>query len=529
MMRRAVIIGSNGPADAKQLKFAESDAVRLTKTLSSMGCGFNVEKAIGLKSAAARTRFLRACEACVSGDTFVAYFAGHGLINEGDLFFLFSNTDYSRLMETCLRGDEVLTALRRCKASNRLLILDCCNAGQITSKTGMRSGQSDRILMKDLGFVSDIFEIILASDALEAAREFPFLGGGFLSTALIEALTDSRVEADADRDGAISVQDMESWLHGAAVNYNNLISERKDKVPLPRRVGVGHGITYLSRPPSDWIYYEVPMPDGIPGVVLPIRHYDGTHAYIIGKYPVTIDAFRRSRGALPPPTARRFDGRQWEEKTFNVFDDPEFGQPGKPMVGVTLRDVLHHCKWLSKKAGASIENVAPPTAALWETALFGDARHREHREWLRAQAVIHSQALSTAVCEGQTGRTSKLGIVDLIGNIWEWVINDYDWEWFQREQRPVMEKRAASVPPQMRPIDYSRLRAWLKGGSFYDKIEQIDLTADAEDIFEGPESRHADIGFRWSATVQIGRLPKEVREAVDGCSPLPRRIVPVLT
>src|SRR5215469_4288268 len=114
-MRHAVVIGSNGPPDDRQLRFAEKDAHEVATTLSRLVCGFTVEKAIGLEVEPSRRMFFRACEACAEGDTFIAYFVGHGLINEGDLFFLFGGTDYRRLMETCLRGDEVLTALRRCK------------------------------------------------------------------------------------------------------------------------------------------------------------------------------------------------------------------------------------------------------------------------------------------------------------------------------------------------------------------------------------------------------------------------------
>ena len=87
-----------------------------------------------------------------------------------EIYFSFANTTQQRLMETSLLGQDMLTAFRRCRASNKLLVLDCCNAGQITSRSGIRSGTGERISMKDLGFTSDLFEMILASDALEFAR-----------------------------------------------------------------------------------------------------------------------------------------------------------------------------------------------------------------------------------------------------------------------------------------------------------------------------------------------------------------------
>ncbi|MBY3316608.1 MULTISPECIES: SUMF1/EgtB/PvdO family nonheme iron enzyme [Rhizobium] len=530
-MRRAVVIGSNGPPGDRQLEFAEKDARDVIRTLSGLVCGFEVEKAVGLKASSARTRFLRACEACSEDDTLVAYFVGHGLINEGDLFFLFSNTDYSRLMETCLRGDEVLTALRRCKASNRVLVLDCCNAGQITGKSGIRSGRADRVLMKDLGFVSDIFEIILASDALESAREFESLGGGFLSTSLVRALSVNRIEADADGDGAISVHDMETWLRGQAVDYNRRQDQHADRVPLPRRVGAGQGTTFLSRPTGDWLYYEVPFPDGIPGVVLPVYPFEGTHAYVIGKYPVTVAAYLRSREGWPGPRARRFDGRQWEQRVFDVLRDEEFGHPTKPVVGISLKDALSHCQWLQEHGRSLVRVIAPPTPALWEIALLGNSRRREHVDWLRVQPKAHSKATSTARCDNAIDRTNSLGIVDLIGNVWEWCIDEYEWRWFtygqssmvRRPRQTIIEPTLSTVRTEYSSMDVQRPKAWLKGGGFYDDLEEIELTVDADDIAGGPDSSHVDVGFRWSALVPLSRLPAEVRELLEVAPPLPSR------
>jgi formylglycine-generating enzyme required for sulfatase activity len=177
--------------------------------------------------------------------------------------------------------------------------------------------------------------------------------------------------------------------------------------------------------------------------------------------------------------------------------------------------------------------VAPPTPALWEIALFGSSRQREYVDWLRAQPRAHSRAKSTARCDNAADRTNDLGIVDLIGNVWEWCVDDYEWRWFTYGQSERVRKRPEYSGPTVIAgptlgvsLDYiggRRSKAWLKGGGFYDDLDEIDLTVNADDIAGGQDSRHADVGFRWSAVVPLSRLPTELQQLLKVSPPLSSR------
>src|SRR5262249_41273569 len=108
------------------------------------------------------------------------------------------------------------------------------------------------------------------------------------------------------------------------------------------------------------------------------------------------------------PKARKFNGQRWEDDTFEVFVDPEFGDPKKPSVGITLLDARIHCQWLTKNARGMVQIVAPPTPHIWEIALFGNIRPRRQEEWLEAQARIHSSDTVTARCADVIERSNKV-------------------------------------------------------------------------------------------------------------------------
>jgi len=110
-------------------------------------------------------------------------------------------------------------ALSRSHAQSKILVLDCCNAGQIVYRTGMK-GQADRVAMSDLGFKTDAYDVLMASDMLEAAREFDDIEGSFFTQAFLNALGPLFFSADQDGDRAISVTDMQRSLELQADAHN---------------------------------------------------------------------------------------------------------------------------------------------------------------------------------------------------------------------------------------------------------------------------------------------------------------------
>ena len=98
-MRRAVILGSNGPPVFKPpLKYALNDVYNLQNTLSGPRCGFDVTvPGSGSRPSDVIQLIRSVANDCGPEDTFICHFSGHGLIQKGELFLIWDKTDPSKL------------------------------------------------------------------------------------------------------------------------------------------------------------------------------------------------------------------------------------------------------------------------------------------------------------------------------------------------------------------------------------------------------------------------------------------------
>jgi subtilase family protein/caspase domain-containing protein len=251
-MRRAFVIGSNGPPGPRRLKFAVDDAEKIKATLESRRCGFSVELPKLRKAWDLLACFSKVVSRCEAEDTFVFYFSGHGKIDQGDLFLLWNNTRLDDLFDTGLPMSIIREALKHCRAQNKLFILDCCHAGALVGKTGLKAAA-------DPPKVSDVFEApenhlaLLASSRIEQTREFDFLQGSFLTYHVVDAISNALDQADKDRDGVLSIDDLAAWLRQKAEEHNS--KHRSEKVPTPFLYGQRRGEFFLTleeKPSQRW-------------------------------------------------------------------------------------------------------------------------------------------------------------------------------------------------------------------------------------------------------------------------------------
>jgi hypothetical protein len=77
--------------------------------------------------------------------------------------------------------------------------------------------------------------VLMASSRLERAREFPELGGSFMTPAICDALGDWFEEADRDGDDRLSIEGLKRWLESKARQHNDAYSDRA--VPYPFVLG----------------------------------------------------------------------------------------------------------------------------------------------------------------------------------------------------------------------------------------------------------------------------------------------------
>lgn len=138
---------------------------------------------------------------------------------------------------------------------------------------------------------------------------------------------------------------------------------------------------------------------------------------------------------------------------------PPKGKESHPVVTVTWHDALAYCEWLGKMTS---KRVTLPSEAEWEKAARGDKDERSY-PWgenidttrLNTHALgLRETSLVGIFLEG----ASPYGVLDLIGNVWEWtrsILNDkkYPYPYKPEDGRENLNDENA---PRV-----------LRGGSFY--------------------------------------------------------------
>ncbi|MBP1468913.1 SUMF1/EgtB/PvdO family nonheme iron enzyme [Candidatus Chloroploca sp. M-50] len=497
-MRRAIVMGSNGPAWANQLKFAQTDALRIADVFSGFRCNFTVNR-IDPDTYTdvwnVREQVFKLAEECADEDTFICYFSGHGVVEKGELFLLWGNSSRDRLLSTSIPVVDIVRALRYCRANSKLLILDCCNAGAAVSMSGFKDATGTSV--EDLHITPDNHLVLMASDRFESARELDILEGSFLTINICAALGEKLNEADEDGDRRLSVNELRLWLERCAKEHNK--NNPTLAVPYPYLFGRQKGEFYLTTEES-WQQYEITFPDGSDMVLLSIQPENTTTAVLIGKYPVTNGQYKNfvQHTGYPEPVGERFINGQWQGP-FNPWSDAEFSDPDKPIVCVNAHDAMKYCAWVEQLLQDNAYQVALPLKSVWDFAAFGTAYpNRDPRTWLNSGSEIHHRASSPAKIDREGTRTNVRGVSDLIGNVWEWC----------------SFISTVSFPLLGAPFD-QQPRLELRGGSYLDNMSQVEPFLSSDSLSEKDMTSHADLGFRIAAKVDLQKLPLEVRETLQ--------------
>jgi formylglycine-generating enzyme required for sulfatase activity len=192
----------------------------------------------------------------------------------------------------------------------------------------------------------------------------------------------------------------------------------------------------------------------------PHRVYlDGFH---IDKYEVTNALYRRFMAATSRSAPSYSNDEQWNGAS-------------RPVVGVSWDDADAYCKWAGKRL---------PTEAQWEKAVRGtDGRKYPWGEqWDASKAnSFESRLGETAPVGSYAGGVSPYGAHDMAGNVWEWVADWYDENYY---------KQSPERNPQGPGSGRSRV---VRGGSWSGK--PIGLRSSHRNGVT-PDGRFFDIGFR---------------------------------
>ena len=137
---------------------------------------------------------------------------------------------------------------------------------------------------------------------------------------------------------------------------------------------------------------------------------------------------------------------------------------GFPVNSMQQKTALTYCRWLFKKTGVFYRL---PTEAEWEYAcragssskyFFGDdEKQLEKYAWYKknSKKTYHKTGLL---------KPNAWGLYDILGNVSEWVLDQYDEHYFEK-------MKDLSTDPVLKPV--SRNPRILKGGAYNDDAEEL--------------------------------------------------------
>jgi len=250
------------------------------------------------------------------------------------------------------------------------------------------------------------------------------------------------------------------------------------------RVNPNDGQKYVWVPPGNFEMGCSPGDDECNANERPSHKVTFTHGFWTGQTPVTVGAYERFARitGLAMPIVMQLPSPAWRN-------------PAMPVVNVIWDEAEEYCAW----AGARL-----PTEAEWEYAAragstearygqlddiawYGDnsgrAQLNSHQEWVVDQAHYFKRLLDNGNGMHVVGqkRANGFGFYDILGNVWEWVTDRYD---------PNYYVNSPSVNPQGPASGEYRV---LRGGSWADVPSALRVSYRTG---SDPVARNPVTGFR---------------------------------
>jgi formylglycine-generating enzyme required for sulfatase activity len=339
-----------------------------------------------------------------------------------------------------------------------------------------------------------------------------------LSNALYEALADRF----RDADNALSFEDVTTWLDRRVDELNS--SRSANKLPKPARLGYGKGMSFLTRPPDDWVIHQIDLPNETPTILAPLRLRQDRNSRVcaiaVARHPVTNWQYRQFVYATDasPPSGKKYTRAKAWHGPFHPWDDPLFSHDEQPVTCVTLADALKYCSWLCKSVSKEEAlSIMLPSDRIFRLMARGQGYRNAN-----VQRIVHHNDLQPARCVDAPERTSTLGITDIIGNVWEWGGTNREWarellttsqyQSYVRSPYELPRITARSSDAEMKKLIEQRV---IYGGSFLDTLDKIGMSYYVAGLPDKEKTSHNDLGFRICATIPIASVPETIVEILE--------------
>lgn len=187
------------------------------------------------------------------------------------------------------------------------------------------------------------------------------------------------------------------------------------------------GLKYVWIPPGTFTMGCSPSDSECPNNEKPAHEVMISRGFWIGQTPVTVGAYKRFAGATGrhmPPAPPFNNG--WENENM-------------PIVVVTWDDAQAYCGW----AGARL-----PTEAEWEYAARGGSTEARYGKlddiaWYFGNSGEHTHDVAQK-------RANGFGLYDMLGNVWQWVSDRYDENWYRSSPAQDPQGPASGTPRVVR-------------------------------------------------------------------------------
>jgi formylglycine-generating enzyme required for sulfatase activity len=215
-----------------------------------------------------------------------------------------------------------------------------------------------------------------------------------------------------------------------------------------------------------------------------------TKGFWMGQTPVTVGEYKRLAGATGRkiPSEAKFDGR---------LLNAGWSDDAMPIVDVTLDDAQAYCGWAGMRLPVEAEweyaaragSTTSRYGDLDEIAWYADNSGHQHFDSAKIDKANYRKQLNkndNAMHQVGEKRANGFGLYDILGNVWEWVSDWYDENFYQNS--PSQDPKGPAS---------GKLHV-LRGGSWGDSPSDVRVS---ERSTGNPNGKYVSVGFRCGGEV----------------------------